>query len=180
MSLIPALVFSMIFPGLSAAQDFCAKKTRTANLVEFQSLICQFDMLFSAELDHFGLTPNDTITTYLSGDGVYAADVAPYGEVSGHTAGGAYQIKYLLGEDDSIRLVDLIQYAPNYFKPMQARIERGARPILCRLMPREVRDFMRLGGQISYSITLAPSVISHRTPDSFMTAIVVLDRCEAL
>jgi hypothetical protein len=178
-SVILALWLLPLCPAMSAAQDFCAKKTATANLVDFQSLECQFDMLFSSEMDHFGLTPNDTIRTFLTGDGVYAGEIAPYGIVSAYTTGGAYHINYLLGEDDSIRLVDLIHYAPDYFGPMQVRMERAGRPILCRLLPQEARDFMRLGGQVTFSLTLAPSIISHHTPDSFMTAVIVLDHCEA-
>jgi hypothetical protein len=177
---MPLIVVLMSFvPGAIAAQEFCPKKTFSYNLLELDTIECQFDLLFTAELIHFGLSPSDTISTFHRGDGVYAGEIAPYGWVSAYEPAGAYQIAHVLGPDESARVDDLIRYAPDYFAPMQARIAQAARPILCGLIPEEARDFMRLGGHIHYTISLAPSRITHRTPDTYMTTTIILDHCRS-
>jgi hypothetical protein len=179
MSVVFVVILSSALPLVATAQGVCPKKTQFYGLIDIDTPECQFDMLFSTELMHFGLIPRDTISTFHRGDGVYVGQVAPYGEVSPSTPAGAYRVTYMLSNEESARVDDLIRYAPDYFSTMQARIAAAARPILCGLITESARDFMRLGGQISYDLSLVPSRMSDRTPDTYMTINIVLDHCEA-
>ena len=179
-SALSFVILLSVSPGGVSAQDFCPKKTDNYDLVEFSSIVCQFDLIFTGELVSFGLIPSDTIRTVHRGDGVYAGQVAPFGEIiSPYAPAGAYRIDYRLSREESVRMDDLIRYAPGYFDRMQARITAAAHSKLCALMPEDARDFMRLGGQISYDISLVPTAHSERTPNRYMTTTIFISHCEA-